>query len=151
VHGVAAASVGRLLRSYDAVVAFDVLEHLADPLEALIALRTRLCDSGCLFATVPDMGMWHARLLGERHWLVMLMHFQYFNRRSLQRLLERAGFSRVSLATAPPYRVDLEEALKIAEYNPLVRLPVSLVGTVLQRLGISEISLKASLFIAAWK
>jgi SAM-dependent methyltransferase len=151
VHSVAAAAVGTLPRSYDAVVAFDVLEHLADPLEALVALRGRLCDGGCLFATVPDMGTWHARLLGERHWLVMLMHFQYFSRRSLEHLLGRAGFSRVSLATAPPYRVEIAEALKIAEYNPLVRLPLSLAGTVLQRLGIGEIALKASLFIAAWK
>jgi SAM-dependent methyltransferase len=151
VHGVAAASVGTLDRCYDTIVAFDVLEHLADPLQALVALRGRLRDGGCLFATVPDMGMWHARLLGERHWLVMLMHFQYFNRRSLGRLLERAGFSRVSLATAPPYRVEIDEALKIAEYNPLVRLPLSLAGTVLQRLRVREISLTASLFVAAWK
>jgi len=151
VHGVAAASVGALDRRYDAIVAFDVLEHLADPLEALVALRDRLREGGCLFATVPDTGMWHARLLGERHWLVMLMHFQYFNRRSVSLLLERAGFSRVSRATAPPYRVEIDEALKIAEYNPLVRLPLSLAGRVLRRLGVREISLEASLFVAAWK
>ncbi len=151
VHSLPATAVGALRRSYDAVVAFDVLEHLADPLGALVAVRARLRDGGCFFATVPDMGMWHARLLGERHWLVMLMHFQYFRRRSLEQLLERAGFSRVSLTTAPPYRAGIDEALKIAEYNPLVRLPLSLSRTVLQRLGVRELSLKASLFVAAWK
>ena len=151
VHSLPVTALGRLDRSYDAVVAFDVLEHLADPLGALVAIRTRLGEGGCFFATVPDMGMWHARLLGERHWLVMLMHFQYFKRRSLERLLERAGFSRVSLATAPPYRVVLDDAVEIAEYNPLVRLPLSLARTVLPHLGVRELSLKASLFVAAWK
>ena len=47
--------------------------------------------------------------------------------------------------------MGIGEALEIAEYNPLVRLPLSLAGTVLQRLGVGEISLEASIFVAAWK
>lgn len=151
VHPLAITGVGALDRHFDAVVAFDVLEHLADPFGAAVILRDQLRDGGCFFATVPDMGMWHAKLLGRHHWLVMLMHFQYFRRRSLARLLERAGFSRLRITVAPPYRVSIDDAVGIAEYNPLVRLPLSLARAILPRIGVKEFSLKASLFVAAWK
>jgi SAM-dependent methyltransferase len=151
VHRLAITEAGVLGRSFDTVAAFDVLEHLADPFGSAVILRSLLREGGCFVATVPDMGMWHARLLGERHWLVMLMHFQYFRRRSLMCLLERAGFSRVRITVAPPYRTTIDDALGIAEYNAFLRLPLSLARAVLPRLGIRELSLKASLFVVAWK
>jgi SAM-dependent methyltransferase len=151
VHRLSLAQSDRLEGHYDGIVAFDVLEHLTSPYEALVAIRRLLRPGGCFFATVPDMGMWHTRLLGERHWLVMLMHLHYFVRGSLARLLDRVGFSRVRMVPAPPYRVSLDDAIGIAEYNALVRLPLLLAKWILPRIGIRELSLRASLFVAAWK
>lgn len=151
VHSLALAEVHKLQGPFDAITAFDVIEHLADPFAAVVAIRQLLAEGGSFFAAVPDMGMWHARLLGQRHWLVMLMHLQYFVRRSLTALLERGGFSEVKITVAPPYRVSLDDAAEIAEYNPLVGLPLSLAKRILPRVGIKELSLKASLFVAARK
>ncbi|MEZ4702137.1 MAG: class I SAM-dependent methyltransferase [Rhodothermales bacterium] len=55
-------------RSFDAVVAFDVLEHVVDPrgLLALMARRTR--SGGAVIIASGDADAWSWRLMGSRYW-----------------------------------------------------------------------------------
>jgi 2-polyprenyl-3-methyl-5-hydroxy-6-metoxy-1,4-benzoquinol methylase len=135
---------------YDTITAFDVMEHLSDPFEALIMGRSLLREGGCFIATVPDMNTWHARLLGSNHWLVIIMHYQYFTRHTFARLLQRAGFSRFKIVTAPPYRIRLGDAANYTAYNKFFKYLFNLLCRIpfIQNM---EIRLKASLFCVAWK
>src|SRR5581483_2392764 len=74
------------------VVLTDVLEHLADPGDALREAHRLLEPGGVAWITVPDAGSRLARTLGRRWWSVLPMHLQYFTAASMERLLARHGF-----------------------------------------------------------
>jgi len=85
---------------YDAVTLFDVIEHVPEPKEALLALRRVLRSGGSLFLSTPDAGSAVARGLGGRwHYLDPVQHIVLFDRRNLARLLEEAGFEVVGART----------------------------------------------------
>ncbi len=105
--------------TYDTICAFDVFEHLENPKTAAENIRKKLNKGGCFFAIVPDMASWHAKILGEHHWLVILMHYHYFNKTNFRRMLLRAGFSRVEVFRSPPYRLSIERARNWAKGTPL--------------------------------
>jgi SAM-dependent methyltransferase len=81
------------------VVFGDVLEHLSDPAGALQVARELLVAGGAVYVTVPDAGSVVARVMGKRWWSVLPMHLQYFTRTSLSILLERQGFTVLSVGT----------------------------------------------------
>lgn len=73
-------------RRYDLIVLFDVLEHLADDVAALAALRRHLATGGRLVLTVPAYpGMWSRH--DER-----LHHRRRYTRGSLRAVVEAAGW-----------------------------------------------------------
>lgn len=86
--------------TFDAVVIFDVLEHVSDPRTFLTEVRRVLVDSGLVYAFVPcegdSLSLWH--LLERLHLKKDLTklyagHIQYFSRASLKNFFEEAGFS----------------------------------------------------------
>ncbi len=81
------------MRRFDAVVMNDFLEHMPDPAAALEAARGMLAPGGVLFLTTPDIGSLMARLTRAR-WLHLKPneHLVYFDRRTIDLLLTRAGF-----------------------------------------------------------
>jgi len=87
--------------SCDAVVMFEILEHLTDPLAALRRLRGALVAGGVLAISVPDFGSLWARLSGRR-WPLFTPweHLVYFTRPTLREVLLRAGFPVVRFAPA---------------------------------------------------
>jgi SAM-dependent methyltransferase len=79
---------------YDAVTLRDAVEHLADPLAALVRLRGLLKPGGRLFLSTPDAGSLVARLLGRRwHYLDPLQHLTVFSRLNLGTALAGCGFA----------------------------------------------------------
>lgn len=134
---------------FDNVTSFDVIEHLQDPMSAARIIRSLLAPGGCWTVVVPDMAAWHARLLGSRHWLVVLMHLHYFTLRTFELLLARAGFSRFTVVAAPAYRMRLGDAMEYGKYNPVLRYPLALLRSL--RLQNFEIQLQAGLMGVAWK
>ena len=77
---------------YDVVTLWDVAEHLADPRAELTAARELLTPGGSLHLSTIDAGSRVAHMMG-RHWpWLMDMHLYYFDRPSISRLLEQAGF-----------------------------------------------------------
>lgn len=88
-------------RRFNAVVLGDVIEHLADPGDALRRVRELIAPGGVTWIALPDAGSRIARLLGAHWWSVIPTHLQYFTRASLGVLLARHGFELLELTTAP--------------------------------------------------
>lgn len=79
--------------SFNAVVFWHVLEHIADPVAALRKAHALLKPGGLLLVAVPNYSSLQARLTG-RHWfhLDIPRHYHHFHLKVLQRLLRENGF-----------------------------------------------------------
>lgn len=96
-------------RAFDAVVLSDVIEHLADPLGLLRALAYHpALRSARWFVSVPNYAVWYNRLrtlVGrfDYAWsgLYDRTHLRFFTRRSIERLLEHAGFACEAFSATP--------------------------------------------------
>jgi SAM-dependent methyltransferase len=77
---------------FDVVTMNDVIEHLPDPRAALEKTRRLLRPGGVLYLVTPDIGGLAARILRGKWWGLRPAHLYYFSRRTLQRMLEDAGF-----------------------------------------------------------
>jgi 2-polyprenyl-3-methyl-5-hydroxy-6-metoxy-1,4-benzoquinol methylase len=78
--------------SFDVVTLWDVIEHTTNPRETIEHCRSLLKPGGVLVVNYPDIGSWIARLLGRRWLFLTSVHLHYFNRRTMTRFLESAGF-----------------------------------------------------------
>jgi len=88
---------------YDAVVMWDVLEHLPDPVGALRRIGSLLPDQGVLCFTTLDRHSWFPRLLGRRWPWIMAMHLYYPTTGVVRDMAGRAGFELVQTAPYPHY------------------------------------------------
>lgn len=104
--------------SFDAIVLGDVIEHLTDPLAALRQIAGLLAPGGVIYLTLPDSGSRLARAMGARWWGVIPTHVQYFSRRSLGILLERAGYEVLEVSTAPKTFTIGYYAGRLGGYSP---------------------------------
>lgn len=84
--------------AYDAVILGDVIEHLPDPLATLRRAAQLLRPGGEVLVSVPNFGHWYPRLrvatglFGyDRRGILDDTHLRFFTRRSLLRLVGRAG------------------------------------------------------------
>lgn len=80
--------------SFQAVTAWDVLEHVSQPRELVRELHRLLEPGGRLVMTTGDVGSWLARVSGPRwHLYTLPEHLFFFSRRSIEVLLETEGFA----------------------------------------------------------
>jgi SAM-dependent methyltransferase len=78
--------------TFDVITLWDVIEHLPEPHLVLKTAHSLLKPAGYLWVNYPDIGSLAARLMG-RHWPFWLsVHLHYYNRHSIRRQLEQAGF-----------------------------------------------------------
>jgi len=97
--------------NFDMISAFDFLEHVANPKPLLQQINSKLSLGGMLVIGVPDMGKLLARLLGTRYYLYCPMHYSYFTRNSLHKLLSQY-FTQVDIFESPPMRATLKAVAK---------------------------------------
>lgn len=116
---------------FDAAVMLDVIEHMADPGDALARLRDALRPGAPLVLTTGDFGSPLARAMGKR-WRLMTppQHLWFFSPATLGALLARHGFA-VERVEHPWKRVPLALiAYQAARYagpaiqDRLRRLPI---------------------------
>lgn len=89
---------------FQAVSFLDVLEHLDDPLAALRQARKLLVPGGLLLVSVPNVGYWPVvrdLMMGRFDYqpvgILCTTHIRFFTARSLEQLLQAAGFELVRL------------------------------------------------------
>ena len=85
---------------FDVVLAADVLEHLADPASLMDQIHRVLSPEGSVLFCVPNIAHWYPRFratLGmfdyDQRGILDATHLRFFTRRSISRLVERAGFT----------------------------------------------------------
>lgn len=98
--GFLAENRSQLRRRYDAVVSWDVLEHVRNPVQFVRECGDMLDPGGIFLFSTLDVKSWLPRLLGRRWPWLMDMHIQYFDVRSVEDVLRCGGFE---LVKAEPY------------------------------------------------
>jgi len=78
---------------YDVILCCDVVEHVANPLELMTRLRTKLNKGGLLIVSTGNSDALLWRLTGSRFWYCQYPeHISFVGTRWIQRLQRQAGF-----------------------------------------------------------
>jgi len=98
---------------FDAVILVHTLEHLPDPLKTLEEINRILKRTGMLYISVPNIGSYRAKKLGER-WLALkpAEHLFFFSPKTLKQLFKKAEFDIIRIDTSISV-VDLEGLQKM--------------------------------------
>jgi SAM-dependent methyltransferase len=102
--------------SFDAVVMFEVLEHLDDPVAYLIEARRVLREGGLILLTTPNFNSLSRRVLGDRWRVVDPEHLTLFTTGGLQQALKRAGFRPLAVSSR---NVDPTEIIRGLKRRPI--------------------------------
>jgi 2-polyprenyl-3-methyl-5-hydroxy-6-metoxy-1,4-benzoquinol methylase len=91
---------------FNVVVNFEVIEHLFSPKDFLLQCKKLLKPNGLFVVTCPNGKGFDVVVLGEKSVAVDHEHLNYFNPKSLTRLLESCGFEILEVET--PGKLDAE-------------------------------------------
>jgi 2-polyprenyl-3-methyl-5-hydroxy-6-metoxy-1,4-benzoquinol methylase len=106
------------IQRYAAITAFDLIEHLGDPVAFVRQAARWLAPDGILAVTVPNIDSLTARLMG-RHWFYYAPpeHVHYFRPATLRHLLETGGLRDVIVQpTVKPLSLEYA-ALALTQFN----------------------------------
>lgn len=81
--------------TFDVITAFEVLEHLSDPLQFLTSARQLLNPQGQIFCTVPNWDSQEVQTAKQKDWLPPI-HLLYFTQLALGNLGESTGLKTVT-------------------------------------------------------
>src|SRR5262245_25586255 len=106
-------------RRYAAVTAFDVVEHVLDPVAVVRRLAGWLAPGGVLALTLPSIASPAARLLGRRwYYYVAPDHVHYFTPETIQRLLVGCDLDQVAVRpVTKPLTLDYAAA-NLTRFEP---------------------------------
>ncbi len=77
----------------------DVLEHIVNPIEFLNYVKEYLAPNGIILIQVPNLDSLYIQLDGEKNSNFCIGHWSYFTPRTLDIILEKAGFENLFLET----------------------------------------------------
>ncbi len=109
VHAGTLADAGLPAASFDAILLHHVIEHVPDPLDALVRARRLLTPGGILCLVTPNTSAISFRVYGSCWYaLDAPRHLHLFDRENLATLARRAGLSVVRIATEASPRIFAE-------------------------------------------
>lgn len=100
---------------FDVVTMWDCIEHLSQPGDVLVAIRTLLDHGGLLAITTGAVD--HRDPRGASGWYYPPWHLYYFSRETVSELLRRAGFEMTEYIVqdeASPYAIMTVTARPVA-------------------------------------
>jgi SAM-dependent methyltransferase len=106
--------------SFDAVTLWDVIEHMPDPGAVVRDCWRLLRPGGVLGLGTPDVGSPLARCLGGRWMWLIRIHFHYFSRATMRRLLTDSGFALEHIGTQTRYFTVGHLVRRVGAYAPFV-------------------------------
>jgi len=97
---------------FDVIICGDVLEHLVDPWQCLIRLKSFLRDGGVIIASIPNVRYWKISmgLLIGGQWnyseggVLDRTHLRFFVNKTIQELFERSDFKIQKIDQMGPQR-----------------------------------------------
>jgi 2-polyprenyl-3-methyl-5-hydroxy-6-metoxy-1,4-benzoquinol methylase len=129
--------------AFDVCVFADVIEHTRDPLAVVARAWDLLAPGGTLFVATPSLDSWSARLMRQSWMEFKAEHLFYFDSRTLESLLVRAGFDQVRIdkgrkTLSPGYVIAHFDRFPVPVVSPLGRVARAVVPGVLlrQRMGV---------------
>lgn len=128
--------------AFDVVTVYQVLEHIADPAEALTLVRRCLVDGGTLVVETWDRRSTIARLMGS-HWQEVAPPtvLWLWDRAALTNIMERAGFTVRDVRRSAKY-VSARFAASLLDGRPG---PLGAAGRFLARPGVRDRAVRYSL------
>ena len=78
---------------FDVITAFDVIEHVADPVPFLADISTLLKPGGFFFVSTPDVDSVMAKIFGKLWHFYSPYHLSYFSPRTLSAAAARHGLT----------------------------------------------------------
>lgn len=114
---------------FDLITAFDIIEHLNDPLALLSQARRLLAPKARLVISTPDAGHWLRPIMGSR-WPMLqpMQHVSLFSGPALKLALASTGFGEITVE--PAYKVLSWDYLvgQLRTLNPTVHA-MAVLGT----------------------
>ncbi|MFN0077702.1 MAG: class I SAM-dependent methyltransferase [Prosthecobacter sp.] len=120
--------------SFDCITAFDVLEHVLDPLTFMQDIAKRLKPGGYAALTMPDKSSIFAKLMGSRWWFyIPEEHLHYFDHAIIRQLMIKVGLEPVVVArTFKPLTYDYG-LTQFIEFNPLIYRVMKLASAIIPK------------------
>lgn len=94
-------------QKFDIVSLQQVIEHLSNPNELLVKMKTLLTDNGAVCISTPNINSWLYKTLKERfNYFIPPEHLVYYSPETLKKILEKNGFEVINVTTYG-YPMDL--------------------------------------------
>jgi SAM-dependent methyltransferase len=82
--------------SFDLICLWDVIEHLSDPKNSLIKIKSLLKEDGILLINYPDIGTPLGKLFGDKFWWIISVHLHHFTKDTITKICNKTGYNVIS-------------------------------------------------------
>ena len=105
------------MNNFDLISFWGVIEHVKDPIRTLQEASQWLSPGGYILVCVPNVNSEAARILWKDAFMYCPQHLWYFDRNTLEAVVEKAGLTQVdSFTVEPEARPILRRSLLFSPY-----------------------------------